>query len=362
MSGSQRMSTRTSPTVPAVVARLVDAVPAVDREAADAARAVHASLATPPGALGDVEELGARLAAIAGRCPPPPCHRSELIVAAADHGVHAQGISPWPQTVTAAMVRTLCEGRASANAFAGTVGAGVTVLDVGLAHPVDDHPRLRRAAVRPGARDLAGGPAMTDEECTRAVLAGADAASGLIEDGADLLLTGDMGICNTTAAAALVAGETGLCPEQVTGPGAGTDPGKLARKQQVVAAAVARHRHDQPWARLAGVGGLEHAALVGVLLAAAPRRVPVVLDGVNALAAALSARALAPDLAGHLLASHRSTEPAAAAALSHLDLRPLLDLGLRLGEGTGALLAVPILRAAAALLTEVATLDDVLSA
>lgn len=354
------MSTQTPLTVPTPVAHLVDAVPAVDPAAADAARAVHASLATPPGALGDVEELGARLAAIAGRCPPPPCHRAELIVAAADHGVHAQGISPWPQAVTAAMVRTLCEGRATANAFAATVGAGVTVLDVGLAHPVEDHPRLRRAGIRRGTRDLADGPAMTDDECTRAVLAGAGAATDLIEDGADLLVTGDMGICNTTAAAALVAAETGLPPDEVTGPGAGTDPGKLARKQQIVATAVARHRHDQPWSRLAGLGGLEHAALAGVLLAGAARRVPVVLDGVNALAASLAARALAPDLAGHLLASHRSTEPAATAAISHLGLRPLLDLGLRLGEGTGALLAVPTLRAAAALLTEVATLDDVL--
>jgi nicotinate-nucleotide--dimethylbenzimidazole phosphoribosyltransferase len=349
-------------TVPDTVVRLIDGVAAVDPTAADTARAVHASLATPPGALGDVEELGAQLAAITGRCPPSPCRRAELVVAAGDHGVHAQGISPWPQTVTSAMVRTLCEGRATANAFAATVGAGVTVLEVGLAHPVADHPRLRRAGVRAGTRDLSDGAAMTSEECRDAVLAGARLAEDLIDDGADLLLTGDMGICNTTSAAALVAAHTGGRAEDLTGPGAGTDPDRLARKQHLVATAVTRHRDDGPWDQLAGLGGLEHAALVGILLAGAGRRVPVVLDGVNPLAAALAAQALAPPLAGHLLASHRSTEPAAAATINHLGLRPLLDLGMRLGEGTGALLAVPTLRAAVALLSDVATLDDVMGA
>lgn len=347
-------------TTPPPILRLVDGVAPADTVAADAARAIHASLATPPGALGGIEDLGARLAAITGRCPPAPCGRAALIVAAADHGVHDQGISPWPQGVTAAMVRTLCQGAATANAFAETVDADITVLDVGLAHPVEDHPRLRRAAARPGARDLSKEPAMTDDEATAAVLAGARTATELIDDGADLLLTGDMGICNTTAAAALVAAFTGEPPAEMTGPGAGIDPDRLARKRQIVTAAVARHREDDPWGRLAGLGGLEHAALTGVLLAGASRRVPVVLDGVNALAAALVARALAPAVAGHLLASHRSTEPAAAAALEELDLRPFVDLGLRLGEGTGALLAVPIIRAAVATLTDVATLDDVL--
>lgn len=201
---------------------------------------------------------------------------------------------------------------------------------------------------------------MTDDEAAAAVLAGARTATELIDDGTDLLLTGDMGICNTTAAAALVAAFTGEPPAEMTGPGAGTDPDRLARKREIVTAAVARHREDDPWGRLAGLGGLEHAALTGVLLAGASRRVPVVLDGVNALAAALVARALAPAVAGHLLASHRATEPAAAAALEELGLRPFVDLGLRLGEGTGALLAVPIIRAAVATLTDVATLDDVL--
>lgn len=344
----------------AAVAERCRRVPPVDARAATAARRRLAALAVPPGALGEVAELGCRLAAIAGRCPPPAVERPALVVAAADHGVHARGVSPWPRSVTTAMVRTLCDGAATANAFAATVGAEVHVLDVGVAEPAPAHPRLRRPAARGGTDDLAAGPAMSAADCAEAVLAGAHRADELIAEGADLLLTGDMGITNTTAAAALIAVLTGADPDDVTGRGTGIDDDALARKRACVAAAVERHRHDDPLAVLAGVGGLEHAALVGVLLAGAGARVPVLLDGVGAGAAALAATALAPALEGHLLAAHRSPEPGAARALARLGLRPLLDLDLRLGEGTGALLAVPLVRAAAAALRDVATLDDVL--
>ncbi|MEX1163742.1 MAG: nicotinate-nucleotide--dimethylbenzimidazole phosphoribosyltransferase [Nitriliruptor sp.] len=342
------------------VADLLAEVGPIDEAARDAALERFAALATPPGALGRIEPLGAQLAAIAGSCPPPALDDPGLVIAAADHGVHAQGVSPWPQAITAAMVQTFCAGRATANAFAGIVDARVTVLDVGVATPLADHPRLRRSNVRPGTRDLSVEPAMSDDDCARAILAGAGAAEELLSAGSNLLATGDMGIANTTAAAALIAVFTHEEALDVTGRGTGIDDATLARKVGAVEAAVARHRDDEPLGALAGVGGLEHAALVGVILAAAAGRVPVVLDGVNACAAALAAVAIAPDCHGYLLAGHRSTEPGATVALEHLRLEPLIDLQLRLGEGTGALLAIPLLQAAAAALREIATLDEVL--
>jgi nicotinate-nucleotide--dimethylbenzimidazole phosphoribosyltransferase len=347
---------------PALLTDLLANIAPVDSQAATAATARHAALATPPGSLGHLEELGARLSAVAGVCPPPAATAPALIIAAGDHGVHAQEVSPWPQAVTAMMVRTFCEDGAAANAFAAAVDAGVNVLDVGLATPVADHPRLHRAHVRAGTRDLSLGPAMTSEECAAAVIAGARLAAERIAAGADLLVTGDMGIANTTAAAALIAAYTGLTPTEVTGRGTGIDDATLGRKIAAVTTAVDRHAGDDAWDTLAGLGGLEHAALVGVVLAGARAGVPVVLDGVNAGAAALAAVALVPVVVDYLIAGHRSHEPGAGAALDHLGLRPLLDLELRLGEGTGALLAVPIVRAAAAALRDVATLDEVLEA
>ncbi|MEX1163950.1 MAG: nicotinate-nucleotide--dimethylbenzimidazole phosphoribosyltransferase [Nitriliruptor sp.] len=349
-------------TLPQPLIDLLEGIVPADAAAADAARQRHAALATPPGALGRLEDLGAQLAAIAGRCPPPAVSDPGLVIAAGDHGVHAQDVSPWPQTVTAMMVQTFCGGRATANAFAAAVGARVSVLDVGVATRLEDHPRLRRSNVRAGTRDLSVEPAMTADECVTAILAGSGVAEELISTGVDVLVTGDMGIANTTAAAALIAAFTGRSPIEVTGRGTGIDDLMLARKIEAVAAGVARHAGDDPFATLAGLGGLEHAALVGVILAGGAARVPVLLDGVNAGAAALAAVALAPASRGYLVAGHRSTEPGATAALDHLGLSPLLDLALRLGEGTGALLAVPTIRAAAAALRDVATLDDVLGA
>lgn len=341
---------------------LIHRIAVVDTEAGESARARFGALATPPGALGDIQELGIRFARIAGACPPPPINQPCVLIAVADHGVHAQAVSPWPQEVTASMVRTFLAGTATANVFAQTVGATVRVLDVGVATDLEGHPALLRARVRPGTRDLSQEPAMTAPECAAAIQAGVDATRAMVDDGGDLLVTGDMGIANTTAAAALIAAFTGHDAGSVTGRGTGIDDDALRRKVAVVSAAVARHRDDAPLAVLAGVGGLEHAALVGAMLAAASRRVPILLDGVNACAAALAAVALVPEVQGYLIAGHRSAEPGAGVALEHLELEPLLDLRLRLGEATGALLAVPIVRAAAAVLRDVATLDDVLAA
>ncbi|MGH8902748.1 MAG: nicotinate-nucleotide--dimethylbenzimidazole phosphoribosyltransferase, partial [Egibacteraceae bacterium] len=248
-----------------------------------------------------------------------------------------------------------------------TVGARVAVLDVGVAGDVGRHPRLRRARVRDGTADLSKEPAMTRQEAARAVLAGAGLAEELISSGVDLLVPGDMGIANTTAAACLIAAFTDQEPAAVTGPGAGSGTATLAHKVEIVARALTLHAcglaaHGpgmaDPLGVLAVVGGLEHAALVGVILSGAVDRVPIVLDGVSADAAALAATALCPDVRGYLVAGHRSTEPGATIALAHLGLDPVLDLSLRLGEGTGGLLAVPVVAAAARVLAQMATITE----
>jgi nicotinate-nucleotide--dimethylbenzimidazole phosphoribosyltransferase len=332
----------------------------VDGAAGAAALARHDRLVKPQGSLGRLEAVGVQLAAIAGTCPPPVPRRPAVLIAAGDHGVLAQGVSPWPREVTAAMIAGFCSGTAAVNAIAATVGADVVVLDVGVASDLEDDPRLRRARVRPGTGDLSEGPAMSRAEAGKAVLAGAEAAEALLAGGADLLVTGDMGIGNSTAAACLIAAFTGRPGAEVTGRGTGIDDATLALKTKVVDHAIDLHRPDPGDALgvLAAVGGLEHAALAGLILAGAAHHVPVVLDGVNAAAAALAATVLAPDVLGYVIAGHRSVEPGAKAGLDHLGLSPLLDLQMRLGEGTGGLLAVPIVAAAAAVLRDMATFEE----
>ncbi|MFL5820203.1 MAG: nicotinate-nucleotide--dimethylbenzimidazole phosphoribosyltransferase [Solirubrobacteraceae bacterium] len=325
-----------------------------------AAHARHQRLVKPPGSLGRLEELGVRLAAIAGACPPPVCQCPAAVVAAGDHGVLAQGVSAWPAEVTAVMVTEFCSGRAAVNALAACAGAQVSVLDVGVAADLPRHPRLRAAKVQRGTADLSRTAAMEREAAARAVLAGAGIAEELTGAGVDLLVTGDMGIGNTTPAACLVAAFTGAAPELATGPGAGSDDGTVARKTQIVRRALERHRPGPADAlgALAAVGGLEHAALAGLILGGARERVAVVLDGVSTVAAALVACALRPAVGGYLIAGHRSTEPGASVGLAHLRLDPLLDLEMRLGEATGGLLAVPLVRAAAAALAGMATFEE----
>lgn len=316
------------------------------------------AIATPPGSLGRLEVAVARLAA-SGHTDAPAVTEPSLLVCVADHGVHAQGVSPWPQIITTAMAGVIADGRSATSAMARSAGVAVTVLDVGCAVEPADIPKLRKARVRAGTADLSRGPAMTRDEAARAVLAGADAAEELIASGTDLLALGDMGIANTTASAALIAALTARPAAQVTGPGAGADADAVARKIMIVDVAVERIPTDADALDvLAAVGGLEHAALAGAMLAAAAQRVPVVLDGVITDAAALVAARLAPNVVVHLTAGHRSAEPGATAALEDLGLDPLLDLDLRLGEGSGAVLAVGLLRAACAALHETALIAD----
>lgn len=338
---------------------LLDGIAAVDARAAARARRRQHALAKPPGSLGQLEAVGEQLAAITGVCPPPVPSHPALLLAAGDHGVHEEGVSVWPQEVTRSVAAAACAGNATSAVLADSLGARRVVLDVGVRGELADHPLLLRRRVRDGSRNLAQEDALTAEEVEDALRSGAATADALIADGADLLVLGEMGIANTTPSACVIAACTGADAQAVTGAGAGSDAPTVARKTAVVQRGLARLGSGRsPLAVLAGVGGLEHAALVGAVLAGAGRRVPVLLDGVTTNAAALVAVALAPSAGGYLLAGHRSAEPGADVALGHLDLEPLLDLGQRLGEGSGALLAVPLVQAAARVLNEVALLSD----
>jgi nicotinate-nucleotide--dimethylbenzimidazole phosphoribosyltransferase len=343
--------------------QVVAAVRPADAEAAAEALARQDRLTKPRGALGALEDVSVRLAGTTGSCPPPVPSAAVVAVFAADHGVHAQGVTPWPQEVTAQMVGNFVAGGAAVNALARQAGARVVVVDVGVASPLPQAGGLWSRRVRPGTRDLTAGPAMTRDEAVEALLAGADVAARLVAEGADCLLTGDMGIANTTASAALVAAFTGADPAAVTGRGTGVDDVTFERKVAAVRAGLERNEITSarvtadPVGVLAAVGGLEHAAIAGFVLGAAGARVPVILDGVIAGAAALVAQALAPCVVDACIAGHRSAEPGHAHALRRLGLRPLVDLDLRLGEGTGAVLALPLVQAAAAALRDMATFD-----
>ena len=340
--------------------RTLTEIAPVDAAAHAAARDRLDRMTKPRGSLGRVEDLAATLAAINGSCPPPVPEPAAVAVFAGDHGVHAQGVTPWPQEVTAQMVANFTGGGAVVNAFARQLGVEVQVVDVGVAAPLDAVPGLLPRKVAAGTADMTAGPAMTRADAQQAVEHGIEVARDLVAAGNRCLLTGDMGIANTTAAAALICAFTGAGPDEVTGRGTGVDDETLARKTDVVRRALERHRPgpSDPLGALAAVGGFEHAGLAGLVLGAASLRVPVLLDGVSAGAAALAAVALAPDALGYCLAGHRSVEPGSALASSFLGLEPLLDMGMRLGEGTGALLALPLLQGAARALADVATFDS----
>jgi nicotinate-nucleotide--dimethylbenzimidazole phosphoribosyltransferase len=341
------------------LAEVAGAIRPLDEDAMAAARDRQARLTKPPGSLGVLEELSVRLAGLAGECPPPLPEPAAVAVFAADHGVHAQQVTGWPQEVTTQMVRNFLAGGAVVNAFAAQVGAEVVVVDVGVASELEPVPGLLPRKVARGTGDFTTGPAMTREQAAQAITAGIEVARDLVAAGNRCLITGDMGIANTTASAALVCAFTGADPADATGRGTGADAATYARKIEAVCRGLERHRPDpaDPVGVLAAVGGLEHAALAGFILGAAALRVPVILDGLIAGAAALAACRIAPDAAGACVAGHRSVEPGHAVTLEYLGLCPLIDLGLRLGEGTGALLAHPLAASAVRALRDVATFD-----
>ncbi|MFJ8661574.1 nicotinate-nucleotide--dimethylbenzimidazole phosphoribosyltransferase [Streptomyces sp. NPDC093795] len=314
----------------------------------------------PAGALGMLEIISAQLSGLSRVCPPPIPEPAAVAIFAGDHGVHAQGVTPWPQEVTGQMVANFLGGGAVCNAFANQVGAEVCVIDVGVASELPATPGLLPRKVRPGTGDFTTGLAMTREEVLAAIEVGIETARDLVSAGNKALLTGEMGIANTTASAALISVYTGVDAAEVTGRGTGINDETHARKVDVVRRALDLHNPDpaDPIGVLSAVGGLEHAALVGLILGAASLRTPVILDGVSTGAAALVARAIAPEALAACIAGHRSAEPGHVAALNKLGLRPLVDLDLRLGEGTGALLALPLVQSAARAMHEVATFDS----
>ncbi len=338
----------------------IGAIEPLDAPAMQAAAQRQVRLAKPAGSLGMLEDASVTLCGIQGTCPPNPLTRPVVAVFTGDHGVHAQGVTPWPQEVTTAMVANFLAGGAAVNVLARQAGADVYVVDMGVAgalpadgersHALIDH-KIRR-----GTSDLATGPAMSRSEAVQGLTSGIEVANRLADEGYDVLLTGDMGIANTTASAALISAFTGVDPVLSTGRGTGTDDATLARKVELVGAALAlRPAGEDAVETLASFGGFEHAGIAGFVLGAAARRVPVILDGVVAGSAALVAQALAPRSVEYCFAGHRSVEPGHVLALDRLGLRPLVDLDLRLGEGTGAVLALPIVEAAGAVLRDMAT-------
>lgn len=343
-----------------VTGDLVASIVPIDASSALAARALQGRLTKPAGSLGRLEVIGTQLAAIAGVCPPPVPEPATIGVFAGDHGVASAGVTPWPSDVTAQMVANFCAGGAAINVLARHAGASVVVVDVGVATPVPGPATgLVRHTIALGTANLAVEAAMTVAQVDAAIAVGARVARDAVAAGARLLATGDMGIGNTTPSAALIAAFTGSPASSVTGRGTGVDDAMWRHKVDVVDGALRRIAPTAtPVEIVAEVGGLEIAALVGFVLAGAAARVPVVIDGVIAVAAALAAAAIAPDVTGYLIGGHRSSEPGATVGLDHLGLEPVLDLGLRLGEGSGAALAIPLVQAAAKIMREMATFES----
>jgi nicotinate-nucleotide--dimethylbenzimidazole phosphoribosyltransferase len=300
-----------------------------------------------------------QIAGITGQARPRP-KQPVVVVMAGDHGIAHQGVSAYPQEVTPQMVLNFLHGGAAINVLARHVGARVVVVDVGVAADMPAHPELVNMKVAKGTRDFSAGSAMTRDEAERAVQAGIDVVNAQVDAGADLVATGDMGIGNTTPSSAIVATLTGRPIAQVTGRGTGVDDAGLARKVAVLERALALNRPDpcDGWDVLAKVGGLEIGGLAGVIIGAAARRVPVVIDGFISGAAALIACAIAPAAQPYLIAAHRSVEIGHRAMLEHLGLEPLLDFNLRLGEGTGAALGISLCMAACKILDEMATFGE----
>jgi nicotinate-nucleotide--dimethylbenzimidazole phosphoribosyltransferase len=336
--------------------RLVSSVTAPDGSLAVAARRRLDSLTKPRGSLGRLEELAVRVVVITGD-PMPRVDAPVIFTLAGDHGVATEGVSAYPQAVTAQMVENFARGGAGVNVLARQVGARVVVGNLGVAAPLSDHAAIVDRSVAPGTRSITKGPAMTRDEAVRAIAAGA----ALVDSEApDCVGTGEMGIGNTTAASALTVALTGADPAMTTGRGSGVAEDVWVRKVEAVRQALAVNRPDAGDALgvLAAVGGLEIAGLVGVVLAGAGRRTPVVLDGFIATAAALVAVRLAPAAREYLIAAHLSAEPGHPRLLEALGLTPYLELAMRLGEGTGAALGIGLLRAALACYREMATFGE----
>jgi nicotinate-nucleotide--dimethylbenzimidazole phosphoribosyltransferase len=328
-------------------------IPPLDQGAMARARERQAILTKPAGALGVLEALSVQLAGMTGRLDWLPSRRA-VIVFAGDHGVVAHKVSAYPQVVTQQMVLNFLGGGAAVNVLARQMNARVVVVDAGVAGDFDDHPDLVRGKIAPGTADITRGAAMTLQQAEQSIQLGIDVVSHEIERGLDIVAVGEMGIGNTTSASAIIAAITGQPVADVTGRGTGLDDEALQHKVQVIEEAL---RVNSPASHdtLAKIGGFEIGAMAGTMLGAASKRVPILVDGLISTAAALIAAQVQPNVRDYLIAGHQSVERGHGIALSWLGLRPLLDLDMRLGEGTGAVLAISLIEAAMRTLQEMAT-------
>lgn len=342
-----------------LLSRTIGMIKPLDKEAMFQAQARQNILTKPPGSLGRIEELSIQLAAIQGKSVPQIKHKA-IITMAGDHGVVAEKVSKWPQEVTAQMVCNFLRGGAGINIIARQVGARVIVVDMGVAADLESTPQLLSKKVGFGTQNIALGPAMTIEQAVKAVEIGIELVVAEVDKGLDIVGTGDMGIGNTTTSSAICAVMTGKSVAEVTGRGAGLSDEQLDYKRKVISQALEVNKPDpeQPLDVLSKVGGFEIGGLAGVMLGAAANHIPVVIDGFISGAAALIATALAPRLNDYLIAAHLSAERGHKLLLEHLRLQPLLNLDMRLGEGTGAALGIFLAETSARVLAEMATFAE----
>ena len=339
--------------------QVVTGIPPIDQALSEQAQERLDGLTKPKGSLGRLEEVARQVAAITGNLKPR-IEKKQVLLFAADHGVVEEGVTLYPLEVTAQMVFNFLRGGAAINVLARQARAEVLVVDIGVRHDFPQLPHLRQAKVARGTGNLARGPAMTQDLALAALTTGIEVAESAIQEGADLLATGDMGIGNTTASSAILAAFSGLPVAEVTGRGTGIPDAIWERKVKVIERALEVNSPDpaDPLDVLSKVGGLEIAGIAGAALGGALHRVPVILDGFISGAAGLVATRLQPRVAEYLFASHLSFEPGHKELLKLMNLRPLLDLDLRLGEGTGAVLAMGLVEAAVRILTEMATFEE----
>lgn len=340
------------------MADTVNKIKEIDDRLVEKAQVRLDHLTKPQGSLGALETLAKRIVGITG-LEGPKIARKVIITMAADHGVVGEGVSAYPQEVTAQMVYNFVRGGAAINVLAAHVGARVVVVDMGVAKDLDPALMVANKKISYGTRNIANGPAMSREEAIKSIEAGIDVAEEEFQKGMSIVGTGDMGIGNTTASSAIVAALTGIAVEEVTGRGTGIDDARLKNKIRVIERAIERNRPSaDPIDVLAKVGGFEIGGLAGVILAGASLRLPVVIDGFISGAAALLATRMEPKARDYLIAAHCSAEPGHKIALRAMGLEPLLDLRMRLGEGTGAALGIGMVEAAVKILTEMATFKE----
>ena len=346
-------------TISPLVDATVDSITPLNEAAMAAARARQDTLTKPLGSLGRLEDLSVMLAGMFGD-PVPRIRRKSVILAAADHGVVAEGVSAYPQEVTPQMVYNFLRGGAGINVLARHAGADIVILDAGVAADLEPNPLLRSVKVAYGTANMAVGPAMTREQAVRCLEIGIDAAREQVGEGADLIACGDMGIGNTTASSAITSVVTGADPAVTTGRGTGLDDPGLAHKVDVIRRAIEVNRPDRADGMdvLTKLGGFEIGVLAGAMLGTAASNRPVVVDGFISGAAALIAWLISPSARDYFIAAHQSVEPGHRVGLDAMGLTPLLDMGMRLGEGTGAALAMHLIEAASLCLAEMATFAE----